>query len=117
MTLGWNSREVDESLFETLIGTNNPGFSKGLGGLYGGFAKGTTKPDGRSTTTFHGFSFVPGVTLSGALTQGVGTLRVGGPAAAAGTLHAATSNDFIGTLGGKRVHFRISAAEALALTA
>jgi len=117
LTLGWSNREIDESYFETLIGEYNPAFNKGLGGLYGGFAKVTNKQNGDSTTVFHGFSYVPGVAISGRLTQGVGTLRIGGATAAGGTLTATTSNDFVGTLGGAKVHFRISAAELVALIA
>ncbi|HEX4032986.1 MAG TPA: alpha/beta hydrolase [Solirubrobacteraceae bacterium] len=117
LTLGWSNREVDESYFETLIGVYNPAFSKGLGGLYSGFAKVTEKQNGRTTMTFHGFSYVPGLTISGRLTQGVGTLRVGGSTAAGGTLTAVSSNDFVGKLGGVTVHFRISAARLAALIA
>jgi pimeloyl-ACP methyl ester carboxylesterase len=117
LTLGWISREIQESLFETLIGTYNPSFSSGLGGLYGGFVKLVTKANGASSYIYHGFSFVPGVTISGRLSQGVGTLRIGGPGAVGGTLEARTFDDFAGTLGGVRVHFRISHAQLRALTA
>src|SRR5579863_652224 len=117
LTLGWNNREIDESYFETLIGVNNQAFSKGLGGLYSGFAKVTNKQNGGTTIVFHSFSYVPGLAISGRLASGVGTLRIGGSAAAHGTLTAATSNDFVGTLGGVKVHFRISAAQLTALIA
>jgi len=115
LTLGWSSRELSESLFETLIGTNNPAFSKGLGGLHGGFAKLTTFKTGRSTITYHDFSFIPGLTLTGKLSGGVGELRLGG--LVSGTLDAATANQFAGKLGGVAVHFAISAATANALAA
>ena len=39
LTLEWSAREFAESLFETLIGSYNPSYNHGLGGLYGGFAK------------------------------------------------------------------------------
>jgi hypothetical protein len=116
LTLGWSSRELSESLFETLIGTNNPAFSKGLGGLHGGFAKLTTSQKTlRSTIDYHDFSYIPGLTLTGKLAGGVGKLRLGGRVS--GTLVATTANDFSGKVGGVKVHFMISAAKAVALAA
>jgi pimeloyl-ACP methyl ester carboxylesterase len=114
LTLGWGSRELSESLFETLIGTNNPAFSKGLGGLHGGFAKLTTaKATLRSTITYHEFSYIPGLTLTGRLSGGVGELRVGG--LVSGTLSATRANQFAGRVAGAEVHFTISTATAASL--
>jgi len=114
LTLGWSSRELSESLFETLIGTNNPAFSKGLGGLHGGFAKLTTNQRTlRSTIVYHDFSYIPGLTLTGKLSGGIGKLTLGGRVS--GTLATSTANHFSGKLGGVRVHFTISAAQATAL--
>ena len=118
LTLAWSSRQLSESLFETLIGSFNPSYSRGLGGLHGGYAKlSTNSRTLKSTLRFHHFIYVPGLTLTGSLTNGVGRLTVGGRGAAAGTLVAKTFNDFVGTLGGVAVHFTISSAKLTALTA
>ena len=118
LTLGWSSRELSESLFETLIGTVNPAFSKGLGGLNSGYAKLTTSKTTRSNTiTFHDFSYIAGLTVSGSLSNGIGTLELGGATAAEGTLVATSSDSFSGKLGGVEVHFAISAGQAPALPA
>jgi pimeloyl-ACP methyl ester carboxylesterase len=118
LTLGWSSRELSESLFEELIGAYNPSYSSGLGGLHGGYAKQTTNPATENPTVrFHDFSYVPGVRISGSISNGVGRLTVTGKHAAAGTLVATTSNDFAGKLGGVEIHFRISNAKLSALTA
>jgi hypothetical protein len=118
LTLGWSSRELSESLFETLIGGFNPSFNHGLGGLHGGYAKQTTSKTTRNVTVvYHHFSYVAGVTLTGSITNGVGTLTVGGPFAAAGRLVATKFNQFSGRLGGVAVRLRISHAENVALTA
>ena len=54
--------------------------------------------------TFHTYCFVPGVTVSGTLTSGSADLRIGGSAAAHGTLHNGASGELTGTLGGQHVH-------------
>jgi len=118
LTLGWSSRELSESLFETLIGNNNPAFSKGLGGLHGGFARLTTsKTKLRSTVTYHDFSYIPGLTLTGTLSNGLGRLTLGGSAGVAGTLVATRANQFSGKLGGVGVRFAIAGAGAVAFAA
>jgi pimeloyl-ACP methyl ester carboxylesterase len=111
LSLAWSSREFAESLFETLIGSVNPAFNRGLGGVYGGFVKETTaKSSQKVTEAFHDFSYMPGVALSGTFVSGVGTLKVSGPGAAAGSLTATSPNDFSGTLGGHHVHFKMTAS-------
>ena len=118
LTLGWGSRELSESLFETLIGSYNPAFSHGLGGLHSGFAKLTTsKTTLKSTITFHKFSYVPGVTISGSISNGIGTLTIGGRQAAVGKVTATRFNHFSGKLGGVAIHFAISSSQITALTA
>jgi pimeloyl-ACP methyl ester carboxylesterase len=118
LTLGWSARELSESLFETLIGSFNPSYTNGLGGLHSGYAKLTTsKTSLKSTFTFHRFSYVAGVTISGSITNGVGTLTIGGGRAASGRIVASTFNRFVGKLGGVAIRFTISRAQALALTA
>ena len=118
LTLGWSARELSESLFETLIGSFNPSYTNGLGGLHSGYAKLTTsKTSLKSTFTFHRFSYVAGVTISGSITNGVGTLTIGGGRAAGGRIVASAFNRFVGKLGGVAIRFTISRAQALALTA
>jgi pimeloyl-ACP methyl ester carboxylesterase len=118
LTLAWTSRELSESLFETLIGSYNPAYGSGLGGLHGGFAKlATATTTLRSTIKFHHFSYIPGLTISGSISNGVGRLAIGGSRAAAGALVATKANDFSGKLGGVAVHFAISTAKLTALTA
>jgi pimeloyl-ACP methyl ester carboxylesterase len=118
LTLGWSSRELSESLFEELIGAYNPSYSSGLGGLHGGYAKQTTNPATQNpTVTFHDFSYVPGVRISGSISNGVGRLTVTGKSASAGKLVATTANDFAGKLGGVEIQFKISNAKLSALTA
>lgn len=118
LTLGWTSREISESYWETLIGSYNPAFTHGLGGIYGGYAKlKTAAKTLRTTFVFHHFSYVRGLTVTGSLSNGIGRLAIGGTRAANGTLVAAKFNDFVGTLGGVRVHFTISRAEINVLTA
>ncbi len=116
-TLGWSSREISESLFETLIGSYNPSYSKGLGGLYGGYAKLSTNATTQNPTIrFHHFSYVPGVTLTGSISNGVGSLTIGGRLASHGTI-VATNFNFRGRLGGVEVDFRVSNSTITALSA
>jgi pimeloyl-ACP methyl ester carboxylesterase len=111
LSLRWSAREFAESLFETLIGSYNPSFNKGLGGVYGGFVKETTAHSSqRVTMSFHHFSYIAGVELTGTIAGGVGTLHISGPAAAPGTLTSISANHFSGTLGGRHVHFATSAS-------
>jgi pimeloyl-ACP methyl ester carboxylesterase len=117
LTLKWTARELAESLFETLIGSYNPSYNHGLGGLHGGFAKVATKTSQAVKVSFHAFSYVSGVTISGTLTGGVGRLEIAGAKAAAGTLIATAPNDFRGTLGGVHVHFTFARASTAVLTA
>jgi pimeloyl-ACP methyl ester carboxylesterase len=118
LTLDWTGRQLAESLFETLIGSYNPDYNKGLGGLEGGYAKVTTsKATAKVTVSFHSFSYVGGVMVSGAFSDGTGRLAISGAKAASGTLVARKPYDFSGTLGGMHVHFTITNATSSALTA
>ncbi len=111
LTLDWTARELSESLFETLIGSYNPAYNRGLGGLDGGYAKvSTSKTTRQVSVAFHGFSYVGGVTLSGSFVGGTGHLTIKGSKAAAGMLVATRPNDFTGMLGGVRVHFTLGNA-------
>jgi hypothetical protein len=53
---------------------------------------------------FHGYSYVPGVTISGTVAAKHMLLRIGGSAAAHGTLRLGPHHTLVGTLGGRRIH-------------
>jgi pimeloyl-ACP methyl ester carboxylesterase len=53
--------------------------------------------------TFHGYTYVPGVTLSGAIKAEQADLSIGGSAAAHGTLRLGHGDALVGTLGGRPV--------------
>ncbi len=69
------------------------------GGLRAGWAELS-----RNGLSFHGYSYVPGVTVSGTVKAEKLTLRIGGRAAARGTLHLGPHKALVGELGGRRVH-------------
>jgi pimeloyl-ACP methyl ester carboxylesterase len=71
------------------------------GGLRAGWAQAAT-----GVLRFHGYSYVPGVTLSGTIGAEHVALRVGGSAAAHGTLRLGPHKALVGELGGLRVHLR-----------
>ncbi|HEY5261430.1 MAG TPA: alpha/beta fold hydrolase [Solirubrobacteraceae bacterium] len=62
------------------------------------------------TTALHGYSYVPGVTLSGTVSVDSTTLRIGGSAAARGTITLSGHGTITGVLAGH--HVRLSAAGA-----
>jgi pimeloyl-ACP methyl ester carboxylesterase len=86
-----------------------------VGGLRAGYFT-----SGRKGLTLHGYSYVPGVTLSGKVPlEGAVTITVGGPAASHGTLRITLRGRARGTIGGHRVSVNllassISAARAVA---
>ncbi len=67
--------------------------------------------------TFHGYSFVPGVTIFGdGAPSGSANLRVGGSAAAHGRLHHGAHRALVtGTLGGHHVHILPTAGASAAI--
>jgi pimeloyl-ACP methyl ester carboxylesterase len=83
------------------------GSSSGLGALptirVGGLRSGWAAFS-NSAITLHGYSYVPGMTVSGTLRSGSGVLRVAGAAAADGTLSLGAHGALSGTLGGSPVH-------------
>ncbi len=68
------------------------------GGLRAGWAR-----YGGGLISLHGYSYVPGMTLSGTIGPGTSSLRVSGSAAAAGTLRLGPHGELIGALGGHAV--------------
>jgi pimeloyl-ACP methyl ester carboxylesterase len=61
------------------------------------------------TGVLHGYSYVPGVTVSGTIDAGVATLRIGGSVAARGTLKLSGRGAIAGVLAGHRVHLGATA--------
>jgi pimeloyl-ACP methyl ester carboxylesterase len=80
------------------------------GGLRSGWARLSS-----GGVSFHDYSFIPGVTLSGTLRAETADLRVGGPAAAGGTLRLGSHHVLVGTLGGLSVRVTASAERATAI--
>lgn len=81
-----------------------------VGGLRSGWARLS-----RGNLEFHDYSFVPGVTVSGALRSETADLRIGGSAAAHGRLRLGARHMLVGTLGGRRVHLAASPERATAI--
>jgi pimeloyl-ACP methyl ester carboxylesterase len=69
-----------------------------FGALRAGWADATSK-----ALTLHGYSYVPGVVVSGKIVEGEAVLRIGGSAAARGILRLRAHQTLIGTLGAQRV--------------
>jgi pimeloyl-ACP methyl ester carboxylesterase len=81
-----------------------------VGGLRAGYFKATP-----TALTMHGYSWVPGVTLNGKVPlRGPATIRVGGSAAARGTLRITDRGTVRGRLGGHRVAGRFTGAARVA---
>jgi hypothetical protein len=79
----------------------------GLRAGWGGFADGAF--------SLHGYSYVPGVTVSGSITSGAVDLNVGGSAAAHGTLRLGPRHALVGTLGGRHVLLPASSTATAAI--
>jgi len=79
------------------------------GGLRAGWAQ---YADG--ALSFSGYSYVPGVSVSGVLRPESADLRIGGSAAAHGTLRLGGRATLVGTLGGRRVRLNLSSPQASA---
>lgn len=99
LTLGDFNRQLTlQILGQPQSGRLGSSLSLRTGGLRAGWASLTSKD-----LTFHRYSYVPGVNISGRLTaQGV-ELRIGGTAAAHGTLRLGPDKSLQGQLGGKHV--------------
>ncbi len=80
---------ASESLFEPTLRA---------GGLRAGWAQLAS-----GTLSLHGYTFINGLTLTGSIKADTESLRVGGTAAAHGTLHMGAHRALVGTLGGRHV--------------
>ncbi len=67
--------------------------------------------------SFHDYSFVPGMTISGALRAETADLRIGGTAAAHGTLRLGAHHMLVGILGGRSVRLPASGGRTAAIVA
>jgi pimeloyl-ACP methyl ester carboxylesterase len=67
--------------------------------------------------SFHDYSFVPGMTISGALRAETADLRIGGAAAAHGTLRLGSHHMLVGILDGRSVRLPASGARTAAIVA
>ncbi len=74
---------------------------------------GRSSPDG--AFSLHGYSYVPGVTVSGSIKAETEDLQIGGSAAAHGTLTGAPRKSLAGTLGGLHVVLPASAIASAAI--
>ncbi|HEV3321587.1 MAG TPA: alpha/beta fold hydrolase [Solirubrobacteraceae bacterium] len=93
--------DFDRQLTIELLGSSSSANLTSLssGGLRAGWAKLS-----KNGLSFHGYSYVSGVTVSGTVKAEKLTLRIGGSAAAHGTLHFGPHKALVGELGGRRVH-------------
>ena len=107
LTLGDFDRQLEQQLAGSAdesagsLSLRSGGLRAGWAGLTGGALR------------FDEYSYVPGVTISGRLTSGANTLRVGGAAAARGTLHVGPGKTLSGVLGGKRVRLKDTGPQAV----
>ncbi len=102
LTLGDFTRQFAQQLGEAFSGGSAGIVS--LGNLSSGGLRAGWVSYAASTFTFHGYSYVPGLTISGTMRAGAIDLRVGGAAAAHGTLRLGPHEALVGTLGGRGVH-------------
>jgi pimeloyl-ACP methyl ester carboxylesterase len=110
LTLGDLDRQVLLAFLQQPGGTSLLGLpSVRVGGLRAGWG-GTV----REELVLHGYSYVPGVTMSGKVSAGGATLRVGGSAAAHGAVQISARGTLTGVLGGRRVRLTASASTELA---
>jgi pimeloyl-ACP methyl ester carboxylesterase len=111
LTLGDLSRQLLVALLEALGGANSIFSSPTLSG--GGLRAGWFELKGR-TTVLHGFSYVPGVSVSGRVSGSSVSVTVGGSAAAHGALHGRGGHTLAGTLGGRPVRLTWTGAKSAA---
>jgi len=109
LTLADFSRQLELQL--TLSGAAE-GLSPSLriGGLRAGWGALSSR-----ALTLHGYSYVPGVTLSGTIKLESANLQVGGSAAVHGTLHKGAHNALVGSLGDRSVSLPTSAIASAAI--
>ncbi len=113
LTLADFSRQLLLQLLETAGETGGRSaslISLNSGGLRAGWVQLT-----KGGLRFHRYSYVPGVTISGAVKAESIVLRIGGSAAAHGTLRLGARKALVGTLAGQHVHLRPSSTASAAI--
>jgi pimeloyl-ACP methyl ester carboxylesterase len=110
MTLADLSRQLLVSLLEAL-GSGSIFSNPSLSG--GGLRAGWFELKGR-TVVIHGYSYVPGVTVTGRVTGPQVSITVSGSAAAHGELHSGSGRSLVGTLGGTHVRLAPGAGSSAA---
>jgi pimeloyl-ACP methyl ester carboxylesterase len=110
LTLGDFIRQLVLEL--TVDGSESGGASASLstGGLRSGWAQ-----VAGGALRFHGYSYVPGVTISGSIKNEAEELQIGGSSAARGTLRNGPNRSLVGTLGGRRVVLASSSIASAAI--
>ena len=99
LTLSDFARQFTAELFE------RPGAALfGLPSLRGGGLRAGYFDYNAGTLSLHGYSYVPGVRISGEVKSGHVTLEIGGSAAAEGTLHDGPRESLVGELGGEAIN-------------
>jgi pimeloyl-ACP methyl ester carboxylesterase len=105
LTLADFARQFLLSITESLGSGRLSGGVLGTGGLRAGWAQ---LHDG--ALRFHDYTYIPGVSLSGVVRSERVDLRIGGTAAARGTLRLGSHHELVGRLGGQRVRLRAGGA-------
>jgi len=105
LTLGDFIRQL---LLQLTVGGSEGGAA--IGGLRAGWAQLTG-----GALVLHGYSYVPGVTVSGSIKDEVEQLRIGGASAAGGTLRSGPHKSLVGTLGGRQVTLPASSIASAAI--
>jgi pimeloyl-ACP methyl ester carboxylesterase len=100
--------DCERQLLLTLLGSASSELLQTPSARAGGLLAGWCALAG-TTQTFSGYSYVPGVTVSGTIVAGIAKLRIGGPAAAHGTLTIARGA-LKGVLAGRHVHLTAAGA-------
>jgi pimeloyl-ACP methyl ester carboxylesterase len=111
LTLADCSRQLALQLLEASGAGGSSSLLSALssGGLRAGWGALT-----RTGLRFHGYSYVPGVTVSGAIGAESVTLRIGGATAAHGTLRLGRHRALVGALGGRPVRLESDSPTATA---
>jgi pimeloyl-ACP methyl ester carboxylesterase len=107
LTLDDFDRQLELQLIDQ-SGESAASLSLRSGGLRAGWAGLTSQ-----ALTFSGYSYVPGVTISGKIGSTSRVLRVGGSAAAHGTLRVSPQMTLSGILDGKRVRLASTGPQAV----
>jgi pimeloyl-ACP methyl ester carboxylesterase len=95
------------TVFDVLKQSADSLLTNPFGLIMGGGLRGGSFHETRTSIALRGVVYVPGVVVNGSAAEGGGsTLRIGGPAAAHGTLRLGRGRA-IGVLGGRRINVRI----------